>query len=538
MNKILYTPRIQTDETLYSYIARCHLLWGGSNHRLTSMDFFGRKGVCLNQCLPTEVSNIAKHIDYSVDYLLSKHTFLPLFASMSVNSPDLKKSMLRCGGQALANASGVSQLGKADLINSKFCPVCLKADLERIGVGYWHLMHQFPGVKSCYQHGYRLVERKFDPRTYQLPVLSKAESAKQSPAIQTSFADYIAKLTSEASIGKLASPPFLTQSTLPLDGLFRHGSHLDMQGLLFLIQSIEAGLELPAVLNQHCVRNILKGDTHNAHPLKKLLLRFVIDFIPESHIALDELETTDLERAKREVRCLNLLREYHFSMREISRRLNISVGALKSLAKRHHIRLDERRQFITADIERKVIDLAIEGNDRKEIAGQFGISVGAAEQIIQSVNGLSVWRQYLRAYQKRTEMRQELTDAIVSFPDSSRKEIRKLASRSYMWLFKYDKQWLNSALPAKLSRQYYGFNLWVKRDNELLPKLSFFLAEQCKTTSSMPTLNVIDRYFGCHGWFTRSFDKLQKCKKMYAKFKHSLTTDLSNAPPKRGLKND
>jgi len=177
VNASVYTPRIQQDETLYSYIARCHLLWGGSNQRQTSMDFFGRKGVCLNQCLPTEVSNIAKHADYPVDYLLSKHTFLPLFDLMSANSSDLKQAMLRCGGYTLGNASGVSQLGKADLINSKFCSKCIKADLEKIGVGYWHLMHQFPGIKCCHLHGCCLVERKINPRVYELPVLPKSEKA-------------------------------------------------------------------------------------------------------------------------------------------------------------------------------------------------------------------------------------------------------------------------------------------------------------------------------------------------------------------------
>ena len=164
MNKILYTPRIQPDETLYSYIARCHFLWGGANHRQTSVNFFGRLGVCLNQCLPTEVSNISKHADYPADYLVNKHTFLPLFDAMSAGSSILKQAMLGSDGKVLANASGVSQLRKAELTHSKFCPVCFDADVEKIGVGYWHLMHQFFGVKSCYCHGCKLIEININPR--------------------------------------------------------------------------------------------------------------------------------------------------------------------------------------------------------------------------------------------------------------------------------------------------------------------------------------------------------------------------------------
>jgi predicted DNA-binding protein YlxM (UPF0122 family) len=522
-------PRIQNDETLYSYLARCHFLWGQTNPRLTSLDWFGRKGVCLNQCLPTEVSSIAKHADYPVDYLLSKHTYLPLFAAMNVDGGDLKQAMLGRGGLGLANASGISQLGKAELTNSKFCPECFIADIEKVGVGYWHLIHQFPGVKSCHAHGCRLVERKLNPRAYELPVLSNTESAIQAPAIQTSFAGYVAKLTSEASVGKLASTPFWEENALSINGQFRHGSHIDMQGLLFLIQSIEAGLELPEVLNEHCVRNILKDGSHNAHPLKKLLLRFVIDFIPASHLALVERETTYLERTKREVRCLNLLHEYRFSMREISRRENVSVGFIKVLAKRNSITLDERRQFITADIERKVIRLAIEGDDRKEIADQFGISVGAVEQIIQSVNGLSVWRQFLRMLDKRELARHELLQAVKANPSRSRKAIRQDVSRAYMWLYKYDRSWLYEALPPVSKRKYFGDNLWLRRDIELFPKLKMFLGTTLRSTGHIPTKYKVDKAFGGHGWFDRALRKLPKCncyyRKLRNKFNYAITGD-------------
>jgi len=334
--------------------------------------------------------------------------------------------------------------------------------------------------------------------------------------IQRAFAIYVASMAIEAEAGNPIDVPLVSADGI--DALFRRGSHIDMQGLLFLIKSIEAGLGLPSLLNESCVRNILKEGTHNAHPLKKLLLSFVVNFIPESHHTLDESETTDVEQANREARCLHLLQDYHFSMREISRRVNISVGAIKSLAKRHHIRLDERRQFITVDMENKVIQEAIDGQHRSDIATKHEISVGAVEQIIQSVEGLSLWRQYLRMYDKRNEMREELTDTLKRLPNASRKTIRSHASRSFIWLFKFDKKWLNNALPPKQPCQYHGYKLWVKRDEGFLPKLTSFLNEQIKNTSAVPTLKIVDKYFGSHGWFTRSIEKLPRCKAAYDVF--------------------
>jgi predicted DNA-binding protein YlxM (UPF0122 family) len=497
-------------------MARCHFLWGQTNPRLTSKDWFGRLGVCLNQCLPLEVSNIAMHANYPIEYLLGKHTFLPLFEAFAGDSSSIRQGMLGGNGKVLANASGISQLSHAELMLSKVCPVCFAMDVENIGVGYWHLMHQFPGLKCCHIHGCCLVERKVNPRGYELPELSKSEKVTLSPMVQKSFAEYVASIAIDAEAGHSIDVPLV--SVNDIDALFRRGNHIDMQGLLFLIKSIEEGLSLPSLLNESCVRNILKGDSHNAHPLKKLLLRFVISFIPESHSALDDSRTNGLVRAKREARCLHLLQEYQFSMREISRRVNLSVCAIKSLAKRHHIRLDERRQFITVDIENKVIEEAIDGQYRNDIAIKYEISEGAVEQIIQSVEALSLWRQYLRMYNKRNEMREELTYTLKLFPNASRKDIRSHASRSFIWLFKFDKKWLNNALPPKLPRKYYGYKLWSKRDDEFLPKMTSFLNEQIQNTSVVPTLTAVDKYFGGHGWFTRSIEKLPRCKSAYEIF--------------------
>jgi DNA-binding CsgD family transcriptional regulator len=515
MSTTLNSTRIQKGETLYSYISRCHFLWGGANPRLTSQDWFGRQGVSLNQCLPTEVTHIAKFANYPVDQLLNQHTFFPLFNTLNVHSSRLKKAMLGNNGKALANASGMSQLRKSDLTASNVCPHCFKLDCDRIGVGYWHLFHQFPGVKCCYKHGCRLITTHLNPRAYELPMLSKTAEAEPAVGIQLSFSNYIANLSSKASNDQLAYTSLSAHKTLLDKNQFLHGSQIDMKGLLRHIKLTEQALELPEILNDHSVRNILQDIKHNAHPLKKLLFQFIAISLPANNCSASERGNEPAIKDKQEIRCLNMLSDCCLSMREISRRLNVSVGYIKSLAKRNNIHTDQRRQFITLDIERKVIDDAIEGRHRFDIADEYEISIGAVEHIIQAVNGLSVWRQHLRAYERRAEMRQALTKAINSNPDSSRKKIKEIASRSYMWLFKYDKQWLNNTLPAQQPSKYYGYNLWLNRDKKCLPKLSSLLNETGKREQSSFTLKIIDECFGGHGWFTRSLHKMPRCKEVY-----------------------
>jgi predicted DNA-binding protein YlxM (UPF0122 family) len=523
MNVCNYTPRIQPDETLYSYLARCHFLWGGANHRTTSLEWFNRQGVHLNQCLPTEVPNISKFADYPIEYLLRHHTFLPLFDAMSASSSDLKQSMLSCGGQTLANASGISQLGKAELTNSKICPVCFNADIERIGVGYWHLMHQFLGVRSCYCHGCKLIENVINPRQYTLPELPADYEICTSPVIQYDFAKFVADTAERAANNP--DNEISLHNILNEKSIFRRGSHIEMLGLKFFINAIEAGLDLPPLVNESCLRSVLTKEHHNAHPLKKLVLQFALNFVPGSKNLTDRHSGNNEQKTSLQAQqiqhALKLLNEYSHSMRAISRRTGLSTYSIKSLAKRNGISVGQRRKTITPDMERRIIALAIDNVHRNEIATQFEISTGAVEQIIESVAGLSLWRNYLRMFERRNLMRIELRDAIKTHPECSRGDIKMKACRSYMFLYKFDRAWLYDVLPEKTPRVYYGGGLWAKRDEKLVCALQELLLKYQKD-SNPPSLHIIDKYFGNHGWFTRSLAKLPKCQAVIQNLKNTV----------------
>ncbi len=524
MSTTLNTPRIQPDETLYSYIARCQFLWAGTNYRSTSFDWFGKEGVCIDQCIPTHVKAISDHALCECSSLIFNHTAFPLHRLFNRRHEALKQAMLSDYSLRVANLSCASHLAQAELNVSKYCPLCLEEDLAKLGVAYWHLSHQITGVNACWKHQCELLVQPYNARNYVLPELSLGKNktpANRANAEQSAFASYVNSLLCDCEAQSNCCTQ-LVKDLLTAKGFVTSCDRIRMNSLLSILKKLEHTLGLSSVLNREGVRSITNGTHLSIHPIKPIILRFALELLPDvtpiTPCALPARKIRDDIAEQTE----SLLRTSEFSMREISRRMKVSVGFIKQLAKRKGIAVDERRQFITADMQRNIIDLAIAGIDRKLIASKFGISVGAVEQLIQSVRGLSVWRQYLRMLSKRNEARKRLKCAIGMHLNLSRTEIRKQVPQEYALLYKYDKTWLLEALPITSKRQYHGYKQWLNRDQTLLPKLKKAIRGNICSQGVVPSQYELDKAFGRHGWFTRSFEKMPLCwryyRRVHAKF--------------------
>ena len=90
----------------------------------------------------------------------------------------------------------------------------------------------------------------------------------------------------------------------------------------------------------------------------------------------------------------------------------------------------------------------------QQIAKQFGISVGAVEQVLTQYPGMVKQRQHFRFRKKQLKHRSILSDAMAKNPTYARTKLKLKASASYLWLYKNDKQWLYQNLPpSKLNRK-------------------------------------------------------------------------------------
>lgn len=74
------------------------------------------------------------------------HTCLPLKRGITSNHPDIPH-----GSSKNPNICLISTVSKS-YVAGFFCEECVKYDIERLGVSYWHRNHQIPGQFWCQQH--------------------------------------------------------------------------------------------------------------------------------------------------------------------------------------------------------------------------------------------------------------------------------------------------------------------------------------------------------------------------------------------------
>lgn len=519
MATTLNAPQIQSDETLYSYIARCQWLWGETSYERTSIDWFGRKGICLNQCLPCHIERIGYHSEYEVEYLLNNHTAFPLHFSFNSRSEELKKSMCSSLVRNVANQSCSPQLSFGSYTQSRFCPKCVDEDEANTGIAYWHLSHQIWGLCACYKHGCRLEIHPFEARKYRLPFFAQEVSAVQSvkaEQVQALFAQHVIKLL-RVSVSldkrrKYIRELFLTR------GLLTPRMRIRMPFVLERVKNTCDELGLPNVLNARIIRRIVFAPELSIHPLKPLLLEFAVKgmsatssptilLTPRPHKPYDEIA----------VRAKALLESYQYSVAEISRRLHVSKGYVKQLANRLNIKTKENKKMITSEIRRLATDLAIENTSLHEIASKLGISEASVTEIIQSVSGLSLWRQYMRMLEKRRVVRATLLAEAEGKKDLNRVELKTCQGNYLSWSYQYDRAWLDMAFPITGNKANHSSKIWEKRDATLLRPFKEFLRSHLHLTGKLPSKYALDKEFGEHRWFSCNFAKLMRCKRMYDK---------------------
>jgi hypothetical protein len=68
--------------------------------------------------------------------------------------------------------------------------------------------------------------------------------------------------------------------------------------------------------------------------------------------------------------------------------------------------------------------MCVEGKHREIVANKFKVSKSAVEQIIQSVDGLSLSRKLLRVNERKKQARDALLIYFVNHPKSTRKQVK------------------------------------------------------------------------------------------------------------------
>ena len=161
----LYTlPTPYPDETWYSIVARYHRKSGNIKSTITKRDLFGE---------PAHAGINPLAMDYTIisyikihgatlgtpEECFSKYTLAPY--QMRYYSEKRKEEVLKrilSKDETEKTSVFTSHMHSRKQTKLRYCPLCMKEDIEKYGESYWHRAHQIWIVNKCHKHGCNLLD--------------------------------------------------------------------------------------------------------------------------------------------------------------------------------------------------------------------------------------------------------------------------------------------------------------------------------------------------------------------------------------------
>jgi len=193
------------------------------------------------------------------------------------------------------------------------------------------------------------------------------------------------------------------------------------------------------------------------HPLKHLLMialvfdtwkDFLVSYeevgsremeIPQSAAALDTADpTAELVR----------LVGSGLSISAAAREIGITATTATQIARRAGIRFTQRRKVLKGPHLRQIERLLRRGWPSKHVSEAMGRSVVSINRLLAADPDLKQAWQTAAFLARRKISRKALLTAIQRHPGATVKELREARYRDYTWLYRHDREWLRTAIPA------------------------------------------------------------------------------------------
>ena len=153
-----FFPTLYPGELLYGGIARYQIRSGNLSPKANIEELFNSRTIAATADLPCGLDNLVQNLPpYSsatADSLINSHTLYPFYAPFlpPKRVKRVYESMKSEKGGNIHTLAGVMASGISTPQYFRFCPECLKSDLNKHGEAYWYRLHQVPGVLFCPTH--------------------------------------------------------------------------------------------------------------------------------------------------------------------------------------------------------------------------------------------------------------------------------------------------------------------------------------------------------------------------------------------------
>lgn len=498
------------DETFFSLVSRHHQFWGHVTSAQTCQLIFGSTRAGTHHDLPNSLGAFAQRTNAllgEVDFIARERTLLKFYGAFAPSSET--ENAVAC----MSGASVVHLKLRLGILTSRFranhplkaCPQCMEQDLRATGWAYWHLKHQFPGVWMCTTHKQPLLQSTLKANGVErfqwlLPRLSELNPASVEPG-ETAPCSILLGLAYliERLVQSHAHQPLLVRD---LHEVYRN--ELQARGWIAGAASLRIGQIATAFLN-YCeplrrvpefaalaedkegmvtqLGRLLRSPRSGTHPLRHLLIihwlfgdahRF--DRAMKSEGANNQAPIQDdvLPAVPvvdpRIVRLCSLIQEERQSVRRAASLVGVDPQTALVWAAKAGIAISRRPQKLSTDVRAKAIRDLRRGTDKERAASRAGVSVRTITRLLLSDAKLHAEWSDARTAKARAHSRTLWLQLLQSSGSLGIKWMRQLDPRTYTWLYRNDRAWLDAHKPDPLpesQRARPPVVDWDARDEQL-----------------------------------------------------------------------
>jgi hypothetical protein len=498
------------DETFFSLVSRHHQLWGHVTAAQTCQLIFGSARAGTHHDLPNSLCAFVQRTNLllgDVDCIAKERTLLKFYAAFAPIG-ETENAVACMSGASVAHLK--LRLG---ILTSRFranhplkaCPQCMEQDLRETGWAYWHLKHQFPGVWVCTTHQQPLLQSTLKANgaerfQWLLPRLSELNPASAEPEEATSRSVLLslAELVEHIVQSGLHQPLLLGK----LHEVYRQ--ELRQRGWLTDAASLRTAQIATAFLS-YCgplrhipefaalagdeagmgtqLSRLLRPPRSGTHPLRHLLLiHWLFDDAQhfecatrsegsnsQAHTQGGAQSVSPIVDPRIEQLC-SLIREEGHSVRKAASLVGIDPQTALLWAAKHGIAVSRRPQKLSKDVRAKAIRELRKGADKAQVASRAGVSVGTITRLLLSDPKLHADWSEARSAEARSHSRSLWLQLWQSSGSLGIKWMRQLDPRTYSWLYRNDRAWLEAHKPNPLpvsQRPRPSVVDWEVRDEQL-----------------------------------------------------------------------
>lgn len=538
------------EESVFGIASRYHVLTGHQAAGATLIELLGKRNVSLNTAFPSGLQVMCRRLALpgdSIQDLIEHHTILPYFRpfTQTLHYRQITQKVADgfAGNAKISLGLLASRVGAQDIL--RYCPACVEADLETIGVATWYRVHQLPGVLICPYHGellnesFCLAQRLMRQQLF-LPALGGQGFARCCIGAAGVAAIRSLQLVAglSAQILSLDDRPFnaiglrneyaarLVDRALASSPSRMRRAELSREFAAFWssLKDISPFSSLLAGCDQDesWLVGLCRKPRCTHHPLKHILLigflaKDAASFFGTSMRRLPILAGT-LRMKKTELSDCKIveLLEHGTSVRQVASVLNWSTNTLLVKAEKAGALIKRRPKKIDAGLRVQVRRMLATGESITGIMHAANLSAASVHRLLGGDRATHQERVVQLRRRRQQQARESVNAVLLENPAAGFNAVRASVSADFSWLYRNDHEWLEDRLQPHARARPNKKNLidWLERDLRTSRQVEEAAAEILHAPGKpiRVTRNEIGRRTAQPSWLDKHLTKLPSTK--------------------------